>query len=229
MFGLLTWGPLPPTDRSKFICRAYLQASGKGTKLSANQRNQDTRKAFRLSKSTRPDGPRSQPLWEAYDPIGRDTFSPPTPKPILFASHNQKGSSQRTHERGGRGFTDMETVWGFAARMRSTLDPRSKSDGPAHPSRQQIASSSGSSRFNPSIIDQLDVHVAWLSQKGRMNLCICSSSAVVVPGPSSDRSGSMYQKALKKTAAKCQSPTCGHSVRIVSTRYPPLIFLTPRR
>jgi hypothetical protein len=172
----LDLGTLPPTDRSKFICRAYLQASGYGTKPSANQWNQGTRKALCLSR------------WTSFPAVlgGIRSHWPrhlqsPTPESILFASHNQKGSSQGSHERGGRGFTDMETVWGFAPRMRSTLDPRSKSDGPAHPSRQQIASSSGSSRFNPSIIDELDVRIAWLSQKGRMNLCICSSPAVVVP------------------------------------------------
>jgi hypothetical protein len=97
------------------------------------------------------DLPLSSRLRETRGPIGGETFSPRHGTNIvrLLLSHNQKGrSSQRA--RSGQAAPDLPLLYSIA--LHSTRDPRSKSvmaQLALSPSRQQIASSLGSSIFNP--------------------------------------------------------------------------------
>jgi hypothetical protein len=180
----LDLGPLchQPTEASS-ICRATCTER---SYLSAHERDQDTRKALRLRspQSTRPDGPPFSAVVVGTQAHWSRHLQSPILEPIFFAPHNKKGSSQQSHERGGRRIGSTLWVWGFlvqyySTRTRSTLDP--KSDGPALPPLQQIASSLGSSRFSPVDYQPAKTNTsAWLSQKGRVNVCICSRPLAAV-------------------------------------------------
>lgn len=121
-----------------------LQASGYGTKLSANRcgpRQCDTRKALRRAKSIRPmDLPGTLPAVAAdTPPLAESPSVPdrwinicsPPPSPLY-----QTGSSQRC----------LASVWAgrpcgiSPPRSRPTLNPRSEFNEPARPSLQQGAS-----------------------------------------------------------------------------------------
>jgi hypothetical protein len=163
------FGLCPKRQKQVRICRATCKPLGTGRSYLQTNPHQDTRKHFSTPNPPILMDHSTQPLSQAHPHWPRPSVPDAGPNicspPIL-----QTGSSLPV---------SGETVWGFSfsgsIHSRPTLDPCSKADGPTRASRQQIASRWGFVKtFNPSIIDQLDGTVAWLSQDGensRMNLC----------------------------------------------------------